>query len=203
MPIFLDVSDKKRFVKLIFACNSNKAVVLKTIQGRSLDEINRGETVVDIGAYCLMPNHFHLLLKEKTENGISDFMKKISTGYSMYFNKRYERTGGLFEGIFKATHVDNDEYLKYLFSYIHLNPVKIIEPSWKEFGIKDKNGTKAFLKEYAFSSYIDYLGTERIEKMILNKESFPEYFSTRKDFDNTINDWLSFGPSIQGPSLDG
>lgn len=205
MPIFLDNSDKKRFIKLLFVCNNNKPVVLKSIQGLSLDEIERGETLVDIGAYCLMPNHFHLLIKEKLENGISEFMKKISTGYSMYFNKRYERNGGLFEGTFKATHADNDEYLKYLFAYIHLNPVKLIEPRWKEDGIKDKNTVKAFLNSYTFSSYVDYTDVERVESMILNRKVFPEYFSTLKDFNNMINDWLSFKTeaTIQGQSLDG
>ena len=64
----------------------------------------------------------------------------------MYFNKRYERTGGLFEGTFKATHANDDEYLKYLFAYIHLNSVKLIEPDWKENGIKDKNAANVFFK---------------------------------------------------------
>ena len=192
MPVFLDSSDKKRFIKLLFVCNSHKPVVLKTIQGQSLDKIDRGETLVDVGAYCLMPNHFHLLIKEKVENGISEFMKKISTGYSMYFNKRYERTGGLFEGTFKATHANDDEYLKYLFAYIHLNSVKLIEPDWKENGIKDKNAANVFLKGYEFSSHVDYLGVERTESLVLNRRVFPEYFSTLKDFNDMINDWLSF-----------
>ena len=91
-----------------------------------MDEIDRGETLVDIGIYCLVPNHFHLLIKEKTENGISEFVKKVATGYSMYFNKKYERTGSLFEGPFKAKRIDTDEYLKYIFSYIHLNRKQII-----------------------------------------------------------------------------
>src|SRR3989338_2657209 len=106
MPIFLDDSYKKRFIKLLFVCNSKKPVVFKTIQGLPLDEIDRGETLVDIGSYCLMPNHFHLLIREKMENGISLFMEKLSTAYSMYFNKKNERTGGLFEGTFKFSKND-------------------------------------------------------------------------------------------------
>ena len=91
-----------------------------------------------------MPNHFHILVKEKIENGISKFMGKLTTGYSMYFNKRYDRTGSLFQGVFKSVHADSDEYLKYLFAYIHLNPIKLINPEWKENGIKDKNRANAF-----------------------------------------------------------
>ena len=192
MPIFLDDSYKKRFIKLLFVCNSKKPVVFKTIQGLPLDEIDRGETLVDIGSYCLMPNHFHLLIREKTENGISLFMEKLSTAYSMYFNKKNERTGGLFEGTFKAIYANDDDYLKYLFTYIHLNPIKIIDPNWKEEGIKDKNKAKEFLREYVFSSYMDYLGADRPESGIINKQVFPDYFSTQQDFNYTINDWLSF-----------
>ncbi|MBU3925748.1 transposase, partial [Patescibacteria group bacterium] len=156
MAIFLNNIDKKRFIKLLFACNSKKPVVFKNIQGLPLEEIERGETIVDIGAYCLMPNHFHLLVREKTENGISMFMEKLFTAYSMYFNKKNERTGRLFEGIFKATHANKDQYLKYLFAYIHLNPVKLIDLKWKENSITDKEKAKKFLKEYAYSSYLDY-----------------------------------------------
>lgn len=205
MPIFLDDFYRKRFTKLLFVCNGNKPVVFKSIQGLPLDEIDRGETLVDIGAYCLMPNHFHLLIREKIENGISLFMEKLSTAFSMFFNKKNERTGGLFEGTFKATHADNDVYLKYLFAYIHLNPVKLIDQGWKENGIKDKNTANMFLNNYTFSSYVDYMGAERVESMILNRKVFPEYFSTLKDFNNMINNWLSFKAeqSVQGLPLDG
>ena len=191
-PIFLDVFDKKRFIKLLFVCNSRKSVVFKSIQGQSLDEIDRGETLVDIGIYCLVPNHFHLLIKEKTENGISEFVKKVATGYSMYFNKKYERTGSLFEGPFKAKRIDTDEYLKYIFSYIHLNPIKIIDSQWKENKITDRVKAKNYLQKYPYSSYFEYIGGKRQEEKILEKDSFPEYFSQPKEFDDFINDWLSF-----------
>jgi len=192
MPIFLDVFDKKRFIKLLFVCNSRKSVVFKSIQGQSLDEIDRGETLVDIGIYCLVPNHFHLLIKEKTENGISEFVKKVATGYSMYFNKKYERTGSLFEGPFKAKRIDTDEYLKYIFSYIHLNPIKIIDSQWKENKITDRVKAKNYLQKYPYSSYFEYIGGKRQEEKILEKDSFPEYFSQPKEFDDFINDSLSF-----------
>src|SRR5690606_36166474 len=103
----------------------------------SVFDFDRGKTLVEIGAYCLMPNHFHILLKSKEDDGISKFMNKLGTSYSMYFNRRYERTGILFQGRYKAKHVESDEYLKYLFSYSHLNPIKIIDPSWKDRGLKD------------------------------------------------------------------
>ena len=104
--IFRDEADKKRFIKLLFICNSDKSVVFKSIQGLPLDKIERGSTLVDIGVYCLMPNHFHILAKEQVENGLSIFMGKLSTAYAMYFNTKYERKGKLFEGMFGAKHIN-------------------------------------------------------------------------------------------------
>jgi putative transposase len=196
--IFLDVSDQNRFQKLLFFCNSKQPLVFKTIQGLTLDEGKRGETLVDIGAYCLMPNHFHLLLREKSEGGISLFMKKLLTAYSMYFNKKYERTGKLFEGAFMAQHADHDRYLKYLFSYIHLNPVKVVCPKWKENGYMDLVQIKQYLKNFYYSSYLDYLGISRLENKILQRSSFPDYFSGNKDFEYFINEWLTFPRSHLG-----
>ena len=199
--IFLNKNDYIRFMFLLFVANGEEPVRVDNWvvrhcheQGRSLlnimEEINKGETLVEIGAYCLMPNHFHLLLGEKTEGGITKFMKKLLTVYSMYFNKKNERTGSLFEGRFKAEYVDNDNYLKYLFSYIHLNPIKLIKSNWKEVGIKNVKRTKRYLKEYKYSSYVDYLGEDRKEKLILNKEAFPEYFEEFKDFEMFIDEWI-------------
>ena len=195
--IFINDSDRKRFIKLLYLCNTPKPVVYKTVQGVPLDEIERENTLVNIGAYCLMPNHFHLLLKEKEENGISRFLEKLLTGYSMYFNKKYGRTGSLFERPFKAKHADTDEYLKYLFAYIHLNPVKMIDPEWKENGIADRMKAKEYHAEYGFSSYLDYMSDKkREEEVILNKQAFPEYFANFKEFDEFINEWLDYSKVI-------
>lgn len=197
--IFKCKNDYNRFLFLLFAANGQNPVRIDNLmqlcrqQGRSLlsfmDDIDRGDTLVDIGVYCLMPNHFHILIREKKENGITEFMKKLSTAYAMYFNKRYGRTGSLFEGRFKAQHVDDDMYLKYLFAYIHLNPVKLIESQWKEIGLKDTKKAMKFLNEYNYSSYQDYVNKSD-KGVILNKPVFPEYFSTFNDFKVYINEWM-------------
>jgi putative transposase len=195
--IFNDEHDYKRFTALLYLCNGTASIDLREhfSEGRTfvdLFSVNRGEKIVDIGGYCLMPNHFHLILREITEGGISLFMKKIGTAYAMYFNGRNERTGALFEGKFKARHANTDEYLKYLFAYVHLNPVKLIDSEWKERGIADLEKTKDYLNQYSYSSYYDFLGKKRLERVILSKESFPGYFETENDFDDYINDWLTY-----------
>lgn len=195
--IFMEHHDYQRFKALLYVCNSTNSVdIAKHFRaGRTFEElfdIERDDTLVDIGAYCLMPNHIHLLVREKVEGGITKFMHKLLTAYSMYFNKKNSRTGSLFESKFKAKHIDTDEYLKYLFSYHHLNPVKLIEPKWKESGIADRETAKQHLADYTYSSYLDYQGEVRPESKILNREVFPEYFTTVEDFGVFIDEWLSF-----------
>src|SRR3989338_7480254 len=191
--IFHDKADYDRFIKILFLSNGEESFKVHFIE-KEIYDFNRGALLVNIGAYCLMPNHFHLLLTQTDNGSISKFMQKLTTSYSMYYNKRRERTGTLFEGKFKSEHVDNDRYLKYLFSYIHLNPLKLLEPKWKELGIKNKKKAIDFLKNYEFSSIKDYLGQDREKSIILNKKAFPDYFSTSKTFSSEIFNWITFKP---------
>ena len=192
--IFMSRADRSRFLALLYFANQNEPVNLK-LQGSTLleiDEERAGDPIVEIVAYCLMPNHFHLLIRELEDGGISKFMQKLTTGYTMYFNKKYERNGALFQGRFKATHVADDNYLRYLISYIHLNPVKLIEPKWKETGITNKAYAQRYLETYTASSYLDYLGKERPERIILAHEALPEYFSSGSDFKTFVTEWLTY-----------
>lgn len=197
--IFLNNDDYCRFLILLYLCNNSEPVNLRELfnKGLAFEEIlkiDRKEILVNIGAYCLMPNHIHLLVVPRKENGVSCLMHKLLTGYTMYFNKKNERTGRLFESTFKANLVETDEYLKYLFAYIHLNPVKLAEPEWKEKGIKNFGKVKKFLNSYRWSSYSDYIN-KKFNNPLLNKEAFPEYFYSIKEFKNFIEDWLKYKES--------
>lgn len=199
--IYLDNKDSDRFLALLYLCNSDKSIHIKDQFPTGLPpfsellEFNRGDRLVAIGAYCLMPNHFHILMKEIAEGGISKFMGKLLTGFSMYFNKRHVRTGRLFESTFRAEHADEDKYLEYLFAYIHLNSVKLIEPKWREEGVANIVAAKHFLKNYKYSSHQDYLGGSRPESAILDRNAFPEYFETSKEFKHYLEDVLNFSNS--------
>jgi putative transposase len=198
--IFLDKEDYDRFIKLLYICNSNKNIHFKEdIVDKKIDawDFERGEPIVFIGAWVLMPNHFHLYITispmsdiGKDKNNISMFMRKLLTAYTKYFNAKYERTGGLYEGRFKSVHIKDDIQAKYLFSYIHLNPIKLIDSKWKEEGIKDINRSLEFLRQYKWSSYDDYCEISRKENKILQKDNFINYFSNNKDFDSEIFSWL-------------
>jgi putative transposase len=187
--IFHDRADYHRFLKLLYTANSDKNLTIRNFT-KEVYNIKRGKPLVAIGVYCLMPNHFHILVTQ-TENGdISKFMLKLTTAYSMYYNNKHKRTGSLFEGRFKSEYVVDDRYLKYLFSYIHLNPLKLISPHWKE-EHGDRGKFKNFLKTYKFSSYLDYLGTDRPDKIVINPEKFPNYFPTPALFESEISDWIN------------
>lgn len=193
--IFLDNADRNRFLSLLYLCNSRFPIHRSNYVNTSLSDLMtlpREELLVDIGAYCLMPNHFHVLLRECVEGGISIFMQKISTGYTMYFNKRYERSGSLFQGRFQAEHLDTDNYLKYIFSYIHLNPISLVDVGWKKHSIKDKTKINKHLSSYQFSSYLDYVdrNSRNPEGNILNKTAFPKYFQTPRNFQIHLQDWI-------------
>jgi len=182
--IFLDEQDYKHFLFLMYICNTEKSITLRGV-GEFFD---RGATIVDIGVFCLMPNHFHILIHEKVKNGISTYMRKLLTGYSMYFNKKYKRTGKLYEGVFKSIHANKDTYLKYLYSYIHLNPAKIIDKNWRD--NKNRNTVNLFkyIFSYPYSSIKEYLD----EKFrIVNPSTFPAYFKNPTDHEKELLEWLN------------
>jgi putative transposase len=190
--IFLDDVDYRRFTSLLYFANSEKPADLK-LQGRTLYERvedREGKPLVELAAYCLMPNHFHLLVRACSEDGISRYIQKVSTGYTMYFNKRYDRSGTLFQGKFKASHVATDRYLSYLIAYIHLNPVKLIQPSWKETGITDQQRAERYLTTYPYSSFQDYSGRARLENILLAKDVLPE--SSPHFFQESVSEWLAY-----------
>lgn len=178
--IFMSHHDHRRFMTLLYLCNDTKPVNIdaELEKGRTFPElmdIERDEPLVDIAAYCLMPNHFHILIREKEKNNISTFMKKLSTAYSMYFNKKQGRSGSLFESRFKSRHVDNEAYFHYLFAYIHLNPAKLVEPHWKERGVLHVKKFTDFMRTYPYSSYHEYFTDHRKEAAIVNKNVLPDY----------------------------
>jgi putative transposase len=115
--------------------------------------------------YCLMPNHFHLMLKQLTKKGVVDFMKRVSNAYTEYFNKKYKRTGSLFQGRYKAVLVDSEHYLLHLSRYIHANPRELSK------NIQD-------FRKYSYSSYLDYLGDRHTQWV--HPQEILNYFEKQK-----------------------
>ena len=192
--IFKNIKDYRRFLALLYISNSSKQIHISNEigHGNHIEDIfnkDRGSPIVAIGAYCLMPNHFHLLVTPLVKEGISKFMLKMQTGYSMYFNIKNDRVGSLFQGTFKSQHIDNDRFLRYVYAYLHLNHAKLKKPNWK---IQTKNlssDLKKFIAEYPFSSLQEYLSENY---KIINPELFPVDKKYITDYGSMIDDFIEF-----------
>lgn len=188
--IFPSAGDYRRFLALLYLANSDKDTrignILRAIPYAEIFAADRGNPLVAIGAYCLMPNHFHILATPLVEDGIPRFMRKLLTGYSMYFNTKNDRRGSLFQGPYKSTHAHDDLYLNYLYSYIHLNPAKLLDPHWRE-KIVSKHALIKFVESYPYSSYKAYINANHT---ITDPTKFPGYFLSQKEVKMHIADWL-------------
>jgi len=144
---FLDKRDYSRFLE---TCTYYQKVnppvrfsFKKRVPKKRLLNLGKQKNLIEIICYCLMPNHFHFLLKQTEDDGISSFVSKVTNSYTRYFNIRHRRKGHLFQGPFKAVRIAADEQLIHVSRYIHLNPVV-------DYLVEDP-------KDYLFSSYQEYL----------------------------------------------
>ena len=163
--IFEDKDDYYRGIFSIFEFNNSKPIEIRlqrekrrTIKKHGGPSSDNRDHFVDILTFCFMPNHIHLLVRQLKDNGISKFMKKVGTGYGGYFNKKHNRKGHVFQNRFRAVHIKNEEQLKIVWAYINANSVSLIEPKWKEKGIRNFNKVIESLGNYKWSGYSDYIG---------------------------------------------
>ena len=173
MTTFKSRQDYERFTEALYICNGIKNINrgdFKKLIHTEILTFPRPAPLVAIGAYCLMPNHFHLLLKEMVEGGLSKFMQRVGTSYSMHFNIKYDHSGGVFVGPFRSKHIDNDQYLRKIVPYIHLNPVEIFEPGWKTGKVRNYHAIEKRLREYAHSSLPSYIDNTRPENTLLDQK---------------------------------
>src|SRR3989344_7119235 len=157
--VFETPADFDRFTELLYLSNSTETIERGRIQHiphKEIFAVPRGEPLVAVAAYCLMSNHPHLLLMEKRAGGITKFLHKVFTGYTMYFNIKRQRVGNLFVTPFRSKHVGKDDYLKHVVQYIHLNPAELFERGWKKGVVKDMQALKKKLLGYEYSSAQDY-----------------------------------------------
>ncbi len=172
--VFDQEYDANRFLMLLYLANGSKSVTLYNIQKPDIRRIfteERGEQIVAIGAYCLMPNHYHLLLKEVVEGGISEFMRKVGIAYTMYFNTKNDRVGNLFLRPFRSRHISTDRYFQRVLQYIHCNPAELSEPGWKSGKVRSITALESKLSSYPFSSLQSYIPGNPRSK-ILSSEGF-------------------------------
>lgn len=203
--IFVDENDKFRFVFSLYECNDQNPVIMRDrifkrkernlklrpiIKKVSISPTSgrlKRERLVDILVFCLMPNHYHLVVKQLVDGGISRFMIKLGDSYVKYFNDRHKRTGlgSLFQGKFKSKIIESNDQLLSLVTYVHLNPIGIVENNWKEEGIKDTDVAKEFLENYRWSSYFDYFGKTNFPSVIQKDTILKVFAGAGANFENT------------------
>lgn len=188
--IFLDTQDYWRFIHGLYEFNDKKPVEnlgYRIAQKRKVIDLGGRytprERLVDIHGWCLMKNHYHFLLSERVEGGISKFLQKLNAGYAKYFNERYKRSGTLFQGRTKKILIENDGQFNYILHYIHLNPLDYLKGA-EEWRIRSKgmiaNHKQAleYLQKYRWSSYLDYIGEKNIPSLLTTdffKEEHGDY----------------------------
>lgn len=180
--VFLATGEYERFQLLLGLCNGAEPVHLanffKKYKGEPfISLIQQGvgdgpgpDALVELIAYALMPNHVHLLVRERAQGGISRFMLKLMTAYSAFFNAKHQRSGPLFTRPFRSRHVDDDEYLRWVYAYVTLNPLDLYQRDWREKGIDDLHASADFIRGYRFSNFPDHFSGARPESVLLEND---------------------------------
>lgn len=167
-----------------------KAITPKHLEVQLLNTNRPSEPLIEILAFCLMPNHYHLLIRQLVENGVVKFMQKLGTGYTNYFNQRNERVGSLFQGRFKAVLISTEKHFRYIPIYIHLNPLDLIAPEWREKKLNNFNKAVGFLENYRWSSYLDYIGKKNFP-LITRRGYILKIAGGLKNFKRYTNDFMT------------
>ncbi len=182
--IVMNDHDRLRFVHNLYAFNDRNATPNHILNARRQEHSAR-ERLVDIHAFCLMQNHYHLLVSERREKGISLFMQKINMGYTKYFNERYERSGALWQGKYRKVLIKRDAHFLYIPFYIHLNPLDYMTPEWRKGGVKDVRKALKSLLAYRWSSHLDYFGIRNFRSLIRTDVLGP-ILGARRHYENKI-----------------
>lgn len=186
--IFEDIADYYRAIHNIFEFNDENPAPEHTSEERFSRRLRK--ILVEVLAFCLMPNHSHLLLRQLLDKGITKFMRKFGAGYAGYFNKKYSRQGYLFQGRFRAIHIKTEEQLKTVFAYIHTNPASLVDANWKEGNIKSPEAIIREIENYKWSSYQDYLGKNNFPS--LTQRNFFISIMPNKEWQKYVNDWIFY-----------
>ena len=208
--IFKNLDDYYRGIFSIYEFNTTKPVVirdrrkarayikklLEQKKKNSVSVVDLRDKLVEVLAFCLMPNHLHLLLRQLKDNGVTKFMTKVGTGYGGYFNRKYSRKGYVFQNRFVTVHVKNDEQLRIVFAYIHTNPISLVEPKWKEKGIHNFQKVIEYLKIYRWSSYSDYIGVKNFPS-VTDRRFILETMGGEEACKEFIENWIKYKGKIR------
>lgn len=188
-----DDKDRLRFVASLYEMNNARHVentarsALFEVRPRTDDR----ERLVTVHAWCLMGNHYHLLISDAVSEGVSLFLKKLNVGYTLYFNLRHERNGVLFQGKTKRIPITTDAHYLYILPYIHLNPLDFLKNGrdWRTQCIKDQRAAVTWITDYRWSSYRNYVGEQEFSSILAGSD----FFADRKAHVKELERFLKSG----------
>ena len=175
--IFIDKGDYVRFTDNLFLLN-NESGKIRTVKNifSTTKKIPKQKKLVEVLKWSLLPNHYHLLLYENTDDGILEFTKRLGNAYTKYFNIKNEgRSGYVFQNRAKIIPINQEKQFLYIPFYIDINPLDLIFPDRKNISLSDNKKALDFLRDYEWSSFKDYFGKGN-RGIILNKDLFYEQF---------------------------
>jgi len=172
---FVDQLDYRRFLEILYLANDEFPLRRNDLDPRTHEEIltfPRGKRIVTLGAFCLMPGSFDVVLKESAEGGITSFMRKVGTAYARYFNERHGRSGNLFLKPFRSSQVPESHGVEKLLSYVHSLPAVLYEPEWLKNHVVDPQFLEEHLTAYPYSSLGAYAGAKTPNRTLIDLELF-------------------------------
>lgn len=180
------ISNSTRSTETYQFLRNNEKATIKDVA----EILARGEKLIDILCYAIMPDHYHMLIYEKQENGITKFIRSCNTSIAKYINIKNDRRGPFFESRFKSKHINSNAYLLHLSLYIHLNPLDfLISKEWRNHKLKNWDSIKNNLVNYKWSSLDSYLDNNHKNPIISNTEIIKEQFANEKDYENYLRNW--------------
>ncbi len=195
---FKDYKNAKRLEQAFLIANSTKSgeafQLMRNDKNASQEDIlgilNKGEKLVDVLCYTIMPDHYHLLVREVKENGIKNFIQKCNTSIAKYINIKKDRRGPLFESRFKSKHINTNEYLLHLSLYIHLNPLDFLAgKEWRKHAVNNWVSVRPKLLDYQWSSLKSFLDPLKKNLVVSGMEIIKEQFNDVKEYENFLRDW--------------
>lgn len=207
--LFRQIADYFRFIFCLYELNDKNLVRMELRinqrKARKNKQDKQGQTpsdlrepLVEILAVCLMPNHYHLVIRQLVDNGISLFMKKLGDGYVGYFNEKYRRRGrgSIFQGHFKAVHIKTQKQFMNVICYVFTNPIELLEKVWKEEGVENPQKAIKYIESYKWSSYPDCIGKKNFPS-VTKREFLFEVFGGPENLKKAVEDWILYKAELK------
>lgn len=180
--IFSDSRDYQRFLQTLYYYQfSGPKPRFSTHKKFKIKDFSHNPKIIDIICYCLMPNHFHLLIRQVKNGGVQEFVQKVINSYTKYYNTRHNRVGHLFQGVFKAVPAETNEQFLHVSRYIHLNPYV-------------SNLTNN-LETYQYSSYPAFI--RQINDTLCVKEPILNFFKDKTEYETFVSDHANYAKEIE------